>query len=98
MNTQESYQERYKRAKDRVEEIRSFYTHCFIYVIVNAGIASLNYWVDGWAFPWFLFAAGGWAIGLCAHGLAIFGSNPFTGKKWEERKIQELMEKEQINS
>ncbi len=97
MNAQESYQEKYKRAKDRVEEIRAFYTHAFIYVIVNIGIASLNYWQNEWEFPWFLFTLGGWGIGLAVHGFVTFGSNPFTGKKWEERKIQELMKKEQFN-
>jgi hypothetical protein len=94
MKTQETYQERYSRAKARVEEIRSFYSHLFIYIIVIAGIAALNYYHNEWRFAWFLFAAGGWAIGLAAHGLAIFGANPFTNKKWEERKIKEIMEKE----
>ncbi|ALM19968.1 hypothetical protein JCM19294_684 [Nonlabens tegetincola] len=97
MKPQETYEERYKRAKERVGEIRGFYSHSVVYILVNIGIAGLNYYQNQWEFPWFLFTLGGWGIGLIAHAFAIFGTNPFTGKKWEERKIQEIMEKE-LNS
>jgi hypothetical protein len=95
MNTTESYQERYQRAKERVEEIRAFYTHAFIYVLVNVGLAGLNYYQNEWRFMWFLFPLAGWGMGLVGHAIGTFGYNPFTGKDWEERKIKELMEKEQ---
>ncbi len=94
MNTQETYQERYSRAKARVEEIRSFYSHLIIYVIINACIAAFNYYLDEWRNPWFLFPLAGWGIGLIGHALGTFNMNPFVSRDWEERKIKELMEKD----
>lgn len=35
---------------------------------------------------------------LLGHALGTFSANPFTGKNWEQRKIQELMEKERLNN
>jgi 2TM domain len=30
------------------------------------------------------------------HGLSVFGKNIFFGDNWEERKIQELIEKDNV--
>jgi len=38
--------EDYKRAKQRVAEIRGFYQHLFIYIIVNIGIFIINIITD----------------------------------------------------
>ncbi|MGB3590056.1 MAG: 2TM domain-containing protein [Nonlabens sp.] len=95
MNTTQNYQEKYTRAKARVGELRSFYNHLFVYLIVNTCIASFNYYVDGWQIPWFLFPLAGWGIGLLGHAMGTFGNNILTTKGWEERKIQELMERDQ---
>ncbi|SCY09442.1 2TM domain-containing protein [Nonlabens sp. Hel1_33_55] len=95
MNTQESYQERYTRAKARVEELKAFYNHVIIYLIINSGLAALNYYSNEWSFPWFLFPLLGWGIGLLSHAAGVFRLNPFTGKDWENRKLQELMENEE---
>jgi hypothetical protein len=35
-----------------------------------------------------------WGIGLLAHGLSVFGRYVFFGQNWEEKKIQELMDKD----
>lgn len=98
METKETYQDRYTRAKARVEEIRAFYNHVLVYVIVISGIAALNYYQNQWEQPWFLFTLGGWGIGLLIHALTTFSSNPFTDKEWEKRKIQEVMNKERLNN
>jgi hypothetical protein len=41
-------------------------------------------------FQWFWFPMLGWGMGLTFHALETFGY----GKSWEERKIQEILEKE----
>lgn len=92
MDKQETYQEKYNRARARVEEIKAFYNHLFIFIIVNIGLASFNYYQNEWLFIWFLFPLGGWALGLIGHAIATFSSNPFTGKDWEQRKIQEILD------
>lgn len=97
----EPYNEKYERAKKRVEEIKGFYTHLVVYLLVNVfilfvnmgilsgGLLSIN--MPSWTAlttPFF------WGIGLLCHGLYVFKRN-FSGlKRWEERKIRELMEKD----
>ena len=41
-------------------------------------------------FHWFWFSVVGWGFGLIMHAFQTFG----TGSNWEERKIQELMNKD----
>lgn len=41
-------------------------------------------------FQWFWFPMLGWGMGLTFHGLETFGY----GKTWEEKKIQEILDKE----
>ena len=36
----------------------------------------------------------GWGFGLFTHGMEAFGYNPIWGKRWEEKKLRELMDKE----
>jgi hypothetical protein len=85
--------ERYKKAKERVEAIKSFYGHLFIYIMVNIGLFLINYIASpgDW---WFYWPLVGWGIGLAAHGVTVFGTEGVFGKDWEERKIRQIMEKE----
>ncbi len=43
------------------------------------------------------FTAFFWGIGLLSHALSVFGPNLFLGKDWEDKKIKQLMEKENSN-
>ncbi|MBT8300336.1 MAG: 2TM domain-containing protein, partial [Maribacter sp.] len=45
---------KYFRAKDRVDGIKKFYTSLMSYVFFITFLAGLNYWLDGWSYPWFL--------------------------------------------
>ena len=85
---------KYLRAKERVDEIKKFYTGLMSYVVVLIFLAALNYWLDQWGYPWFLWVAFGWGIGLVFQGIKAFGLNPFFGKGWEERKIKEFMDED----
>ncbi|MFK7813625.1 MAG: 2TM domain-containing protein [Maribacter sp.] len=85
---------KYRKAKERIKEIKSFYSHAFVYIIVMSLLALLNYNTTN--FPWVVFPAIGWGIGLLSHGLGTFGHNLILGKNWEERKIKELMEKNEF--
>ncbi len=90
-------QNRYLRAKERVEELKKFYNSLTSYIIVNTFLAILNYWIDEWNYPWFLWSVGPWGIGLLFHAAKVFGWNPTFSKDWEERKIKEYMDKENDN-
>ncbi len=85
---------KYFRAKERVECIKKFYTSLVSYVVIISLLAGLNYYIDEWRYPWFLWAAFGWGIGLVFQAVKAFGFNPFFGKGWEERKIKEFMNEE----
>ncbi|MCB0374533.1 MAG: 2TM domain-containing protein [Sinomicrobium sp.] len=85
---------RYLRAKERVDELRKFYGNLTSYLIIIPALAVLNYWQNQWEYAWFLWAAFGWGIGLAFHATKAFRWNPFFNKSWEERKIKEFMDKD----
>ncbi|MBW8199205.1 2TM domain-containing protein [Flagellimonas abyssi] len=94
LETQESYieEKRYANAKERVKNIKDFYGNLMAYCIVIPFLWWLNFRTTD--FLWAFFPTLGWGFGLTAHGMAAFGYNPLWGKRWEERKIKELMEKD----
>lgn len=85
---------RYEKAREKVEAIKSFYGNLGSYLIVIPFLGWLNWITTGFSFPWVIFPAMGWGFGLLMHGMEAYGYNPLWGKRWEERKIRELMEKE----
>ncbi|MCB0473831.1 MAG: 2TM domain-containing protein [Flavobacteriaceae bacterium] len=85
---------RYLRAKERVEEIKKFYSSLIMYVLVIGFLAVINYYTNGWEYKWFLWAAFGWGIGIVFRALRVFRLNPFFNREWEERKIREFMDQD----
>lgn len=84
----------YLRAKERVKDLRGFYGNVLSYCLIIPFLIFINYRTF-WGFQWFWFPMIGWGIGLTVHGLSVFGY----GTRWEERKIREIMEKEErLNS
>lgn len=88
-------QSRYLKAKEQVAEIKKFYGSLFSYIVVIGAIAAVNYYVNEWSHPWFLWAAAGWGIGLIFRAAKAFNWNPVITRDWEERKIKEFMERDQ---
>lgn len=87
--------EKLKRAKKRIEDIKGFYIHFSIYIIINTFIL-INIYLntdDFWQWPHFVTLAG-WGIGVLFHASKTFGFNPLFGKNWEERQIQKYIEKD----
>ena len=95
-NTYQTQEQLYLAAKKRVRSIRSFYFNLICYLIVIPSLAVLNI-VYTPEFYWFLFSALGWGIGLSFHAMEAYNYTPFFGKNWEERKMRELLEKEENN-
>ena len=80
---------KYLRAKQRVDELKGFYGNLISYCVVIPFLVFINYQTY-WGFQWFWFPMGGWGLGLIIHAFSIFGY----GSTWEERKIKELMDKD----
>ena len=94
----------YIKAKKRVKDIKGFYVHLSVYIAVNIFISGIiiyglissgdtfsetisNFGVySTWVF---------WGIGMFFHWLGVFGFKSIGfGKDWEERKIKEMMDKD----
>ncbi len=86
----------YQRAKERVDKLRDFYIHATIYSIFVIFFIWLN--IRSSDFPWAIFPIAGWGLGLLVHASETFEYNIFFGKKWEARKIREMMKEEEEES
>ena len=94
--------DKYLKAKKRVAELKGFYKHLAVYVIINGFFIGRRIYSDisyGDSFieafteisNYRLFFW--WGIGLIIHGLNTYRYS-FFSKSWEERKIKEEMEKQ----
>ncbi|MGY8915412.1 MAG: 2TM domain-containing protein [Flavobacteriales bacterium] len=90
-----SRENKYIRAKERVAEIKKFYSNLTSYAVFIGFLAIVNYYTNEWSYPWFLWAAFGWGIGLFFQALKVFQFNLLFGKNWEQRKIEEFMKEEE---
>ena len=78
----------YVRAKERVEKLKGFYGNLISYCCVIPFLIFINLKTSH--FQWFWFPMFGWGLGVTFHAIETFGY----GKSWEERKIQEILDKE----
>ena len=79
----------YFRAKKRVEELKGFYGNVISYVCVIPFLIFINLRFSP-GFQWFWFSALGWGFGVIMHAFKVFGYS----SDWEERKIRQILEKE----
>lgn len=93
---------KYIKAKNRVEKLKSFYNHLVIYIVVNIVITGFKVSnnLDSWdnfsneilsidvLSVWTV-----WGLVLLIHFISLI-----YGQGWEERKIEELMNKELSNN
>ncbi|MDX1427841.1 MAG: 2TM domain-containing protein, partial [Salegentibacter mishustinae] len=94
METNEINEENaYFKAKQRVKEMKEFYGNLISYCVVIPFLIFINY-STYWGFQWFWFPLFGWGIGVTIHGFSVFGY----GSEWEERKIQEIMNKDKLKT
>lgn len=96
----------FKKAKQRVSEIKEFYQHLIVYILVNLFLTfvwnfsfkifgdfviSNQFTEDGFIhIPIWLI----WGVLLVANAIKTFGFWSKFGSDWEEKKIQEFMQKE----
>lgn len=89
--------EEYQKARDRVQEIKGFYAHAAMYLLANAALVALNLATlhknDG--IIWFIWPVIGWGVVLAVHAISVFGIGRFLGKDWEQRRIQQELDRRQ---
>ena len=83
---------RLDQARKRVRDLRGFYVHIAVYIVVISGIALIN-WATYAGYWWVVWPMIGWGIGLGAHAVSVLFEGSLLGPAWEERKTRELMER-----
>jgi hypothetical protein len=83
---------RYEEARRHAQNVRGFYIHLVVYLLVNAGLFALNM-LSSPGRLWYGWATFGWGIGLVAHGVSVFAFSGWLGADWEERKIRRYLER-----
>ncbi len=83
-------------ARKRVKEMRSFYVSATMYAVIIPVLWILNLSIGGrlWA-QWPMI---GWGIGLTAQGLSVFAGRSFFGAEWEQKKVDEIMARENLKA
>ncbi|MBT8281376.1 MAG: 2TM domain-containing protein [Muriicola sp.] len=103
----------YKRAEKKVKNIKGFYKHLTIYLIVNAvvvieGLKGINFLelntsdIDPNFVEWLVWNVFSvpllWGIGLFIHGLRVFSFRIPMVQQWEDEQIRKMIEKEEIRN
>ncbi|MBI4766418.1 MAG: 2TM domain-containing protein [Deltaproteobacteria bacterium] len=86
--------EKYEEARARVRELKHFYRNLTTYIMVNILLIIINL-ITNPGKLWFFWVTVFWGFFILLHGLRVFVfKGKFLGKAWEEKKIKEIMEKE----
>jgi hypothetical protein len=98
-----STSEREIAIRRRVHRLAEFYRHAFVFIVFIGALWALNaFQIYGsaksvkWYSWWAMWPTMGWGIGLLAHGLAVLPMWAFFSADWEDRKVRELMERDQL--
>jgi uncharacterized membrane protein len=86
-----------QRARKRVEDIKGFYVHLGIYLIVNTALFAINM-VTTPDTLWFYWPLLGWGIGVAIHAFALVTEGRLFGPEWEQRKLEQLLQRERGRS
>ncbi|MEA2024499.1 MAG: 2TM domain-containing protein [Actinomycetota bacterium] len=96
MTNGERRDEAVERARKRVKELRDFYVHVAVYVVVNIGLVLLDL-AQGDGIQWAYWVMIGWGIGLAAHAVSFLIFESRGASRWEARKLAEFTEQEERN-
>lgn len=87
--------ERYDKAKKRVEELKKFYSNLVTYIVINIVLIIINL-VTSPGSLWFYWVTIFWGIAILLHASRVFiFKGKFLGEEWEQKKIKEIMKREE---
>ncbi|MBF8149426.1 2TM domain-containing protein [Winogradskyella sp. F6397] len=93
----------FRKAKNKVEKLKRFYTHLAVYMVINTIITTVKVMSNtnsGETFEeaFFSFSTYAswivWGLVIAIHAFSVFGLPRIVGDDWEERKIQQFMNEE----
>jgi transcriptional regulator with XRE-family HTH domain len=73
-----------------VRKLKGFYTHLVVYGVVIGFLVIVNL-LTYRHYLWFIWAAGGWGIGVLLHGLRVFDRIPFLNGDWERSQVEKYL-------
>jgi hypothetical protein len=103
----------YERARARVRQLKAFYLHAGIYIVVMLGLLAINaatrdsghdMMFNGRAFHnsggdwWVMWPALGWGIAVAIHAIGVLSSGFGRLDDWESRKVEEIVQREKERS
>lgn len=94
-----------EQAKKRVAEIKGFFRHLKVFIIINGLLYVLHKgWLlpllpdwfpeEGYYFDWVNVNIAIWGVILAVHALTLYRHKITFLKKWEERQIKKYMEED----
>lgn len=89
------FDDRYIRARKRVEEMKEFYYSLISYCIVIPFLIFIWFRYTPHTIQWFWFPMLGWGMGLAFHAYKVYVNDGVLGNGWEKRKIEKFMREEE---
>ena len=81
--------ERYQRARARVDRLKGFYWNLWMFINVNIFLFTVDALTgDGW---WFYWVTIFWGLAVGIQAFSLFGPFSRMSQEWEARKIQQYM-------
>ncbi len=94
MYKQRGVSDQEQEALEYVRDIKGFYSHFIIYLIsITAMVISTFFYKTD--YPWYIWPALGWGLGVAAHGLAVFEWFSLFGAGWEKRQVEKRLKRSQ---
>ena len=98
-----------EKARQRVRQLKAFYVHAGIYVVVMLGLLAINaatrdgghdMMFNGHNFRatggdwWVIWPALGWGIAVAIHAVVVLVGGAGRLDDWETRKVEEIVRRE----
>ncbi len=81
---------REKEAIDYVQNLKGFYMHGILFLVIITGLAVLNLVISPDEL-WVLIVAVAWLAGLGIHAAVMFTAFKLVGPEWEQRHFRKRM-------
>jgi 2TM domain len=85
----------YIEAAKKVRRLKDFYITSFVFIVVNLFLYFIDYISSNGFITFAYWVTFGWGIGMFFYGISILAENANWFNGWEERRIYEILAKQQ---